>query len=555
MTSSNVIPFTTEKSYETCQLWQPGRIDPETGEKNPGVCPHADHIHTVENPFNHPEWFIAHRTRSREAKERARPNFDHGINSWDDDAGWHESMRRRRLWDAWRNEVNHYGVSSQYLLISPFTEADLQGSTWRPWGKVTSREDMDPFTMRSAERFAAILDALDARHEDDHWFYQHPMCRGCFPDDEWLDEGTGKVHTHSVVAPRLAAWMLKHGERGFPSSDWDGSLPGEPPVVGNVWMSLEDLENMPAPRWLIPDLVPAGKAGFISGPSNVGKSFLGLDWAMQVAMDERPAFFLAGEGVDGFGTRIKAWLEFHDCDDEERAAIAENLKVRQGVVDLYAGGSDYEDLLAQIRGAGIVVIDTLSRARGEAEENSNTDMGVIMRRVDEIKSIVGESGGSVVIIAHTAKATGSGIRGAGVTLADQDFDWRLEPKEGRIRVTNEKSRDSAKGEGFDLVLHPVEGTGSVVITEPFEGTEPVEGSHTIKSRVAGALFVTREALSAPTIISIVKDDGSGKPASKAAVHKALGDLEDDGVIERLPGARKGSFTYRSLKNHFDSKGA
>lgn len=551
------VPFIpTPKAYETCQLWQPGRIDPKTGEKNPGVCPHEDHVHTVENPFNHPQWFIDHRNQGHADRERARPKFDHGLIFDFDDEAWHEKCRRERLHAAWRNEVNYYGVSEPYLLIAPFTEADLERTPWRPWGRVESREDMDPFTMRSAERFQAILRAIDNQHEDRHWFYQHPFCEGCFPPDRWLNETTGKTTVAHVVADRLANWMLKHGERGFPADEWDGTLPGEPPVTESVWMDLDEIAAMPKPKWLIADLVPAGKAGFISGPSNVGKSFLGLDWALQVAAyEERKALFLAGEGVDGFGTRIEAWLKFHDCDDEERQAVRENLRVRKGVVDLFAGGTAYEDLLAQVRGAGIVVIDTLSRARGEAEENSNTDMGVIMRRIDEIKSIVAEAGGSVVVIAHTAKAQGSGIRGAGVTLADQDFDWRLEPKEGKIRVTNEKSRDSAKGEGFDLVLHPVEGTGSVVITEPFGDDPVVEGGHTIKSRVAGALFVTREALSAPSIISIVKDDGSGKPASKAAVHKALGDLEDEGVIERLPGSRKGSFTYRSLKNHFDSKGA
>lgn len=517
------------------------------------ASPNLGHKHDVHNPFNKPADEVARTDARREAQERSRPKFDHGLVFDFDDEAWHEKCRRERLHAAWRNEVNYYGVSEPYLLISPFTEADLEFTSWRPWGKITDPSEIDPYTRRQAERFAAILDALDNQHEARHWFYQHPFCRGCFPDEVW--EMDGKETRHSKVAPRLANWMLKHGERGFPADDWDGHLPSEPPVSGDsVWMTLDDIAAMPAPRWLIPDLVPAGKAGFISGPSNVGKSFLGLDWAMQVALDERPALFLAGEGVDGFGTRIEAWMQFHDCDDEERQAIRENLKVRRGVVDLFAGGSDYEDLLKQIRGAGIVVIDTLSRARGEAEENSNTDMGVIMRRIDEIKSLVAEQGGSVVVIAHTAKAAGSGIRGAGVTLADQDFDWRLEPKDGKIRVTNEKSRDSAKGEGFDLVLHPVEGTGSVVITEPF-GDEQQWSSDSVKARVAGALFVTQEALTGPAVISAVKDDGSGKPASKTAIYEALTDLEKEGTIERLPGSRKGAFTYRSIRNHFNPQGA
>ena len=44
-----------------------------------------------------------------------------------------------------------------------------------------------------------------------------------------------------------------------------------------------EVEHLPAPEWLIENIIPVGTLGLLYGPPGVGKSFVGLDWACSVA--------------------------------------------------------------------------------------------------------------------------------------------------------------------------------------------------------------------------------------------------------------------------------
>ncbi len=47
--------------------------------------------------------------------------------------------------------------------------------------------------------------------------------------------------------------------------------------------SVEDLEELPDPAWLLEGVLPEGGLVELYGPPGAGKSFLSLDWGLSVA--------------------------------------------------------------------------------------------------------------------------------------------------------------------------------------------------------------------------------------------------------------------------------
>lgn len=497
-------------------------------------CPDPEHVHTVHNPFNHSAAFIEARDAAHAARDRARPNFDYGIDSFSDE-GFAERQRRQRLHMALRHEANHYGVSSEYLIIAPFTEADLWNFThWRPWEITPGGGAGDSvFGLAQEARFKAILNSLDAEHEERHWFYQHPFCRGCFPE--------------RFVEDRLAAWMLRHGERSFPADTWDGVLPPEPTenYESLDGLSYDDLASMPEPGWLIPDVLPDSGTGILRARDQSFKSFMALSMALEVVMDGRNVLYCAGEGANQFRKRIDAWLEHEDGPDHGgiEGAPEETLDLRPWVPNLFTADERYERILADARKHryALIVIDTYARATAGSDLNSQGDQAVVTARVDELRRA---TGGTVLLVAHSQKsdtdASGS------IEIEDaRDFVFAMKRNGPEVTFEVTKQKDGVEStEPQRLVAKPV---GPSMVLVPVSETEGTWLSDSIKDRVRGVLFATKDALTSSQVISATKDDGTGKPAGRTQVFQALTDLESDGVIERLPGARKGTHTYRYLR--------
>lgn len=456
---------------DTCELWQPGRIDAE-GNPAPTECPNPLHIHTVENPFNHPGEFIAERRAAQQADERSRPKFDHGLNTTDE--GWHAEMwRRMRLHQTLRHEANYYGVSSPYLLIPPFSEADLWGhlTKWRPWGRVTDITEASPFQMQSAERFKAILNAVDREHEDDHWFYQHPFCMGCFPNDP--------------VDDRLAGWMLRHGERGFPAHTWDGVLPLEPEDESDLdFMTVDDLAALPEPGWLIHDVLPDSGTGVLRARDQSFKSFMALDMSLQVVFHKYgKVLYCVGEGANNFGHRIDAWLEHNDEEFDEEIPGPTLLPA---VPNLFTGGDLYDRVLAQARAEqyDLIVIDTYARATAGSDLNSQGDQAVVTARIDELKRA---TGGTVLLVAHSQK---SDLDASGSIEIEDARDFVFSMKRNGSEVTFEVTKQKDGAESGRPVRYVAEPVGrSIVLVEAGElGDKPLMST---KEWIIAALDNTR----------------------------------------------------------------
>lgn len=208
-------------------------------------------------------------------------------------------------------------------------------------------------------------------------------------------------------------------------------LPDDPVEAWQA-MDIEQLVNLPPPKWLVPQLIVEGM-NWLVGEQKIGKTFLALDAALTLARTSNVLYF-AGEGVSGLGVRIQAWISYH----QETPA---NFRVFPFVPKLNRPG-DPERFLATVEALEpqLVVIDTFARAMAGADENSAMEVGRFISMIDEARE---RTGTSSLILHHPAK-NGLGYRGSGAIAGAADLLAVLSEDEsvpGSLTLTYDDVKD------------------------------------------------------------------------------------------------------------------
>lgn len=192
------------------------------------------------------------------------------------------------------------------------------------------------------------------------------------------------------------------------------------------------LYDLPPIEYLHKDIIVKNAVCLIYGQSGVGKSFVVLDWALEIAQDT-DVLYIAAEGYQGYADRVKAWCNWHKKTEGR-------LYFTGDPVNLYDNQS-VETFILEIEISGIkpslIVFDTLARCVVGAEENSAKDMGVVMENCDKIKKALGTS---VLLVHHSGKSVSSGERGSSALRGAVDVAVEIEDLDGTIRVACRKNK-------------------------------------------------------------------------------------------------------------------
>lgn len=188
--------------------------------------------------------------------------------------------------------------------------------------------------------------------------------------------------------------------------------------------SLAAYSSMPAPVYTVDGYIEQGGLCSIIGASGIGKSGVVLDMAACIATGTRwhgrktvqtPVLYIAGEGVAGAVSRLKAWQR------ATGVSIPDTSFYVVGDAMLFGSPTQaWAALARQIRAAGIgvVIFDTLARMSTGLDENSATDMNKAVRLFDRLRST---TGAGVVYVHHTARGTTHG-RGSTALLGAVDSE-------------------------------------------------------------------------------------------------------------------------------------
>jgi hypothetical protein len=168
------------------------------------------------------------------------------------------------------------------------------------------------------------------------------------------------------------------------------------------YLTEDEIDLLNPPTWLIKGVMPAGEVTLVSGPGDAGKTFIVTDMMKRVAQ-HYPVMYGALEDAPGIRIRKRAW-ELH-----YQLPKNGNFLMWTQALDLYDAVS-VDSFIAEVVPLGLrmITLDTLSRALGGADENSNTDIAIVMNNCERIAH---QTGAAVVLIHHTTK-DGAAFRGA-----------------------------------------------------------------------------------------------------------------------------------------------
>ena len=211
----------------------------------------------------------------------------------------------------------------------------------------------------------------------------------------------------------------------------------------------------PPLRWRLKGIFPQAGIGAIYGPSASGKSFLGVDLGISIALGDRwfghrsfaaSVTYIMLEGEAGLRNRIQAWEE-HNLQQIPSTfmAIAQPFEL--------ADPAQVEELAAVAPKDGVVIIDTLNRAAPGLDENSSQDMGRVLAGMKRLQEI---TGGLVLIVHHTGKDASKGLRGHSSLFAALDGAIEVERSSNSRCWSAAKVKDGEDGKQVLFKLNVID---------------------------------------------------------------------------------------------------
>jgi len=222
-------------------------------------------------------------------------------------------------------------------------------------------------------------------------------------------------------------------------------------------------EFMP-PDELVQGVLTCGDGSVIYGDSNSGKTFFAIDMACSIArgvpwMGRQTkrglVIYLAVESPKSVCTRLQAYQMRH-CVKVPDFAIVQN------PIDFFDGEADANRVIELVRKleqernqkVRLIVGDTLARLSAGANENAGQDMGLVVRRIDRIRT---ECNAHFLLIHHSGKNAANGARGWSGLRAAVDTEIEITDSASGKCCEITKQRDlSTKGDRIGFRLEPVE---------------------------------------------------------------------------------------------------
>lgn len=283
---------------------------------------------------------------------------------------------------------------------------------------------------------------------------------------------SGPAYWHATLiheAPTAADAAAVFGDM----ADQPMELPASPEAAADAveamlsrMLTAEQMCLKPPPEPLIWDLLDRDTIAALIGQPGSFKSFVALDMAGHVAtgrpwrkrqVHQGEVVYIAAEGERGMTLRIRAWQSKYGPMTGVRF-LPEPVQIKDPVA--------WRVLIEACRRIQpvMVVVDTQAMVSVGMEENSNTEMSVV---IDAFKAIKRATGACVLVVHHTTKA-GDSTRGASAQDGAQDTRLKLERANPRssmvVKMIEGKQKDMAEGDdgGEPMMLETVElGTDAV----------------------------------------------------------------------------------------------
>lgn len=170
--------------------------------------------------------------------------------------------------------------------------------------------------------------------------------------------------------------------------------------------TLEELEHLPPPEWLIKGMITEGGLSLFWSGSDSYKTFVAIDIAMCIATGSPwhgrevragHVVYVAAEDEGGVKLRMIGWR-----DTRGKALPRANLTIMRDGISLATADGDklVNSILAHPEKPKLIIIDTLQRTFGVGNENQTQDMNAYVLAADRLRRA---TGANVMIIHHSGR--------------------------------------------------------------------------------------------------------------------------------------------------------
>ncbi|MFE9845820.1 AAA family ATPase [Streptomyces goshikiensis] len=216
-------------------------------------------------------------------------------------------------------------------------------------------------------------------------------------------------------------------------------------------LDASSLDNMPTLEPLVGDLFHLDTLARIIGPSGHMKSFVVIDIAAHVGtgidwhghrVQQGTVVYLVAEGARGIRKRVRAWEKHHGVKMDNVLFLPRPVQTR---------GPEWDTFIEAMRRLkpALIVIDTQARVSVGVEENSNTELGLVVERMDDLRRA---TEACVLVIHHTGHIGEHG-RGASAAKGALQSEMHVSKKgenAGNMIVTMKVGKQKDDEEGADL---------------------------------------------------------------------------------------------------------
>ena len=227
------------------------------------------------------------------------------------------------------------------------------------------------------------------------------------------------------------------------------------------------LDDVVPPVWLVKSHIEEGTFAMVFGPSGAKKSFLVYDLACCIAIGkdwhgnrvkQGAVLIICGEGHGGLNRRLKGWEKYNQQSLKDVPLYGnERPLTLTDDADIAALIAYIEERISIDGTPNLIVVDTLARALGAANEKSGAD---INKLIVSLTAVIQQYKCAVLLVHHTghSEAAQHRARGASELPAAVDHEFRVEPfdEEGLLPgtlFTSTKMKDASLGEPvvFDMI--------------------------------------------------------------------------------------------------------
>lgn len=379
-----------------------------------------------------------------------------------------------------------------------------------------ARQDREPVsgqsTLKAMSPGGKTQSLINAALNDDHWHNNARdlvarLARLGRTDDEIMLLAAGLTRPgYSVIETEKEMWTaLKSARSKYnipPPVEDDTSQTGldDGESVFET-LSLDELEDMPPPTYLIDGILPEHGLTFLYGDPGAGKSFIALDMALRLSfgLDWHGAgtkqvgvLYIAGEGKHGLGKRVTGWRKEHAMEGEP--APFKLLPVAVHMLDKANVAKLKRTITAVAAEVGfnisLIIIDTVSRAIPGHDENKQDTMSLFVDGCAELHNF---TNGAVIGVHHSGKNKEAGMRGSTVLLGGCEASIKVTKEEQLVKLVVEKQKDDEEAAPIYMQMKKMEwaaGLGEIQSTlVPVKSAPTRDDPKTLSTDQIGKAFI------------------------------------------------------------------